>query len=415
MVSDNSIVGLDLGTTTICVVIAEPGPDGIQILGFGHSRSDGLRRGVVVDVDKVVHSVKRAVSQAELMAGLKVSTVYAGVAGEHIQSLDSRGSVVTADGNLEISEEDRTRVIDAARTVAIPFDREVLHALPQEFTVDHQSGIRDPVGMTGVRLETSVHIVTGAVTSVQNICKSVQRADIGVTDIILEPLASGRAVLRDEEKEMGVCVVDIGGGTTDLAIYLDGSVRRTSVIGVGGQNVTNDIAICLRTSWPLAEDLKHRHGAVLLHDVSEGDAVVELQGVAGRRSSPVPRVELAGIVEARMEEIFDLVRQEIDRSGFSECLGAGIVLTGGGALIEGIGELAERSFQLPVRLGMPIGIGGGLSERVATPSFATALGLVLLASDDVPLTRHERYDNGLSQGGFEAVASRMKNWVTTFL
>ena len=409
------VVGLDLGATKACAVLAERAEGSVDIIGVGHSPCDGLRRGVVVDVDKTVQAVLRAVREAELMAGGAVETVYAGIAGEHIRSLDSTGSIATPD-SLEITESDRQRVIDAARAVAIPFDRQVLHVLPQQYTVDGRTGIRDPVGMSGVRLESSVHIVTGAVTAVQNICKSVRRAEITVGELVLESLASSRAVLLDEEKEMGVCLVDVGGGTTDLAIFTEGAVRRTTVIGVGGQNVTNDLAICLRSSWPVAEDLKCRFGIALSGLVEESE-VVEVAGVAGRPPAVAPRSRLAAIVEARMEEIMMLVLREIKASGYSSQLGAGIVLTGGGALVVGVVELAERVFGMPVRLGVPTGFGGGLGDRVANPVFSTALGLVLMACDQAgPAVRAAGYEGtALSEGRFEAAAGRMKEWITTHL
>ena len=407
-----TVVGLDLGTTKVCVVIAELGAEGMEIIGYGQTPSDGLRRGIIVDAEKTVQAVKGAIHQAELMAGIEIEAVHAGISGEHIRGFDSRGSIAVGDGSLEITEEDRNRVVEAARTVAIPFDREILHVLPQEFTIDNQSGIRDPVGMTGVRLESSVHIVTGAVTSVRNVSRNVERTDIEVNGVILEPLASSRAVLHEEEKEVGVCVVDIGGGTTDLAIHSEGSVRRTTVVGVGGQNATSDIAICLRTSWPLAEDLKYRYGMALPECADEND-VVELKGVAGRRPVEVAKIDLATIIKARMEEIFAMVRREIVKSGYEDGLGAGIVLTGGGALVEGAAELAERSVGIPVRLGVPAAFPG-VGERLANPCFATVLGLVLMAAD----TDHcgfSQYREGTSPGVIEAASGRMRNWISTFL
>ncbi len=411
---DNKVVGLDLGTTKISVVIAELGAEGVEIIGYGRTPSDGLRRGTVVDAEKTVQAVKGAVHQAELMAGIEIEAVYAGISGEHIRGFDSRGSIAVGDdGGLEITEEDRNRVVEAARTVAIPFDREVLHVLPQEFSIDNQTGIRDPVGMTGVRLESSVHIVTGAVTSVRNISRNIQRTEIEVNGLILEPLASSRAVLREEEREVGVCVVDIGGGTTDLAIHSEGSVRRTTVVGVGGQNATSDIAICLRTSWSLAEDLKCRYGTAL-PECADENGIVELKGVSGRKPVEVAKRDLATIIEARMEEIFAMVRREIENSGYGDRLGAGIVLTGGGALVEGAAELAERSIGIPVRLGVPAAFPG-VGEGLANPCFATVLGLVLMAADDADSCGFRQYREGTSPGFLETAAGRMRNWITMFL
>ena len=408
------VVGLDLGTTKICAVIAERTDEGpLHVIGIGNSPSDGLRRGVVVDVEKTVQSLTAAVREAELMAGVQVEGVHAGIAGEHISSLDSDGAIAVS--GREVTSMDRERTIAAARTVAIPFDREVLHVLPQEFSVDDQGGIRNPVGMFGVRLGTTVHIVTGAVTSVQNICKSVQRADIEVRDIVLEPLASSRAVLDDDEKEMGVCLVDIGGGTTDMALFAEGSVRKTAVIAVGGQNVTSDVAICLRTAWSHAEKLKCSFGAALEEEVGE-DEMVEVPGISGREAESIPRSQLAAIIEARMEEIFLMVRREIRRSRFADQLRAGIALTGGGAMIPGAAELAEQVFELPVRLGQPRGFGG-LGDQVTSPVFSTAMGLVLLATEqaDAGQFRARHRMRALSDGRFEAVAGRMREWFETLL
>ena len=408
----DTVVGLDLGSTKVCVAIAELGAEGIEIIGYGHRSSDGLRRGAVVDAEKTVQAVKGAVHQAELMAGSEIEAVHAGISGEHIRGFDSRGSIAVGEGGPEITEEDRDRVVEAARTVAIPFEREVLHVLPQEFSIDTRTGIRDPVGMAGVRLESSVHIVTGAVTSVRNISRNIERTEIEVESIILEPLASSRAVLRQEEMEAGVCVVDIGGSTTALAIQHEGSVRRTSVVGVGGQNATSDIAICLRTSWPLAEDLKCRYGMALAECAEDND-VVELKGVGGRKPVEVAKRDLATIIEARMKEIFALVRREIDASGYGDRLGAGVVLTGGGALVEGAVELAERSIGLPVRLGVPAAFPG-VGERLANPCYATVLGLVLMAAD-ADSCGFRQHPEGTSRGLFEAASGRMKNWIATFL
>ena len=409
------VVGLDLGTTKICALIAEISVEaGLKVIGVGTYPSDGLRRGVVVDVEKTIQSIGKAVKEAELMAGVQVESVYVGIAGEHIGSVNSRGVIGVAGSNREISLADKEKVIEAARAVAIPFDREVLHVLPQEFIVDDQRGIRDPNGMSGVRLETSVHIVTGAVTSVQNICKSVQRSNIAVRDVVLEPLASAKAVLHEDEREMGVCLVDIGGGTTDVAIFQEGSVRHTAVIGVGGQNVTSDIAIVLRTSWAHAEKIKFESGTALLDD-DQTTEEVEVPGVAGRRPQIVSRRELGAIIEARMEEVFVLVGEQIQRSGYAELLGAGIVLTGGGALLDGTVELAERLLELPVRLGTPKA-GGGMGEGIASPIYATAMGLVLFGAEaGVVDGWSTRRSKGLSEGRFDTVMSRMTDWLKTLV
>ena len=407
MAVGDMVVGLDLGTTKVCVVIAEvTAGDGRRVIGVGHTPSDGLRRGVVVDVQKTVQAISKAIHEAELMAGVNVRSVCTGITGEHINSLDSLGAIGVGGGIQEITVADRDRVIDAARAVAIPFDREVLHVMPQGFSVDDRRGIRDPVGMFGVRLETKVHIVTAAVTSVRNICKSVQRADIEVSDVVLESLASSRAVLGEEEREMGVCVVDVGGGTTDIAVFDQGSVRQTAVIGLGGQNVTSDIAICLRTGWPQAELIKCQHGVVREDAAQPGDKL-EIPGISGRAPTSVGRTELAAIIEARMEEVFSLVLRELHRHPRTQSLGAGVVLTGGGCLIEGAAELAEQVLKMPVRVGVPTGCFSGLEDRLMDPAFSTAMGLVLMGVEE--LTGSARYDD-LANPRYEDVAGRMKGW-----
>lgn len=415
MARGGMVVGLDLGTTKICAVIAErTANSSLQISGVGNTPSDGLRRGVVVDVEKTVQSIKKAVEEAELMAGVEVSSVYAGIAGEHVGSLNSRGIIAAGGDDREISAADRDRVIEASRAVAIiPIDREVLHVLAQEFAVDEQRGIRDPVGMSGVRLEADVHIVTGAVTSAQNICKSILRAGIEVRDIVLEPLASSHAVLEEDEKEMGVCLVDVGGGTTDIALFYQGSVRHTGVIGLGGQNVTNDVAIGLRSSWPHAEKIKCDHGTALAGQVG-AEEMIEVSGIAGRAANSVPRRTLGAIIEPRMEEIFTMVRRELERTAYAETLSAGIVLTGGGALLDGVIALAEQVFDRPVRLGMPRSFEG-MAERVASPIYATALGLILFGAENRVSTNGRYKANGLSDGRFDMVLARMKEWFQTLI
>jgi cell division protein FtsA len=400
-------VGLDLGTTKICAVIAEQVEEGWNVIGVGNAPSEGLKRGVVVDVEGTVAGIRRALDEAQLMAGLDVEAVFAGIAGEHISSLNSRGVIGIGGRGAEIGPEDRARVIEAARAVAIPFDREVLHVLPQEFVVDDQRGIRDPVGMSGVRLETSVHIVTGAATAAQNITKSIERAGVGVRGLLLEPLASGRAVLQADEREMGVCLVDIGGGTTDVAFYTQGGVRHTAVIGIGGQNVTNDVALCLRTSMAHAELVKREFGMAVAAGIDPGE-MVEMPGIAGRDARQVARGELAAIIEARMEEVFSMVAEQIVRSGAGQELGAGIVLTGGGALLEGVVELAESVLDMPVRLGAPSGLGG-VGERVASPIYATALGLVLMGAET------EGESGGTPGESGESLWTRLLQWLKEYL
>ena len=412
MAQEDIVVGLDLGTTKICAIIAERGVEGqVKVIGVGNHPSEGLRRGVVVDVEKTVESIKKAVGEAKLMAGVEVGSVFAGIAGEHVGSANSHGLIAVGGEGGEVSSVDRERVIEAARAVAgIASDREILHLLPQDFSVDEQRGIRNPVGMVGARLEVDVHIVTGAVTSAQNICKSVLRAGIEVRDIVLEPLASSYAVLEQEERDMGVCLVDVGGGTTDVALFTQGSVRHTSVIGLGGQNVTNDVAIGLRTSWFHAESIKCASGTALAEQIEKGE-MVEVPGVAGRAPRQVPRQMLAAIIEPRMEEVFALVRRELVGARYGRSLTAGIVLTGGGALLEGAVELAEKVFELPVRLGIPRGFTG-MADSVTNPIYATALGLALFGveSQEPGSGRIVEGPNGLSDGKFESVLGRMKDW-----
>lgn len=407
--------GLDLGTTKICAILLELEAGQTSVIGVGTVPSAGLRRGVVVDVGRTVASIEEAVRQAEAQAGVAISSVYAGIAGEHIGSLDSVGAIAVGGKRHEISAADRERAITAARTLAIPFDREVLHVLPQEYAVDDQRGVRDPVGMFGVRLEAAVHIVTGAVTSVQNVCKSVQRAGLEVADIALESLASSRALLTEEEKEMGVCLLDVGGGTADLALYYQGSVRATAVIGLGGQNVTRDLAICLRTSWSQAERLKREHGAAIAAEVADRGGRIDVPGVSGRVAARIPRTEVAAIIEARMAEVFEQVRARIDGSPCGGLLAAGLVLTGGGALVPGADRLAEQVFERPVRLAAPHTYPG-MGEQVASPVYATAVGLALLAADaDRSTVDRSRAATGLVEGRSDSVAGRLKEWLAAIL
>jgi cell division protein FtsA len=384
MGQDEVVVGLDIGTTKVCAIIAELTPEGEpKVVGVGISPSEGVRRGVVVDMDKTVQAIQKAVQEAELMAGLRVGAVYLGIAGEHIASLNSRGVIAVGGEQHEIEADDKARVIEAARAVAIPFDRQVLHVLPQEFSVDDQEGIRDPVGMCGVRLETTVHIATAAATAVQNLTRGVERAGLRAQGIYLESLASSRAVLEEEELEMGVCLVDIGGGTTSIAVFFQGSVRHSAVIGLGGQSLTSDIAICLRTSWSHAEKIKCGWGAARVYGIGQ-EEVVEVPGIAGRLPQRVARRELASIIEARMEEILAMVGDELARSCYAEHLSAGVVLTGGGALLEGAAEQAELLLGLPVRLGAPRELQG-MSEQLSGPAYATAAGLVLMGAQELEM------------------------------
>ncbi len=406
MAEARMVMGLDIGTTKICAVIAEAGQGATRVMGVGTSVTEGLRRGVVVDVDQTVESIGRAVTQAQVMSGASVDEAWVGIAGEHIRTFESRGAVAVEGRGREVAPLDRERAIAAARTVAIPFDQEVLHVIPQGFALDDQDGIRNPEGMFGVRLETSVYMVTGAVTSVQNLCRSVERAGLGVGDIVLESLASSCGVLTEEERDMGVALVDLGGGTADLAVYRGGSIRRSAVIGAGGQNVTNDVAICLRTSFAHAERLKCESGAALASSVGV-DETVNLPGVAGREPMQVQRIELAAIIEARMEEIFSLIREDLESGPETGPLTAGVVLTGGGSLLSGVADLAENVFQRPVRLGVPACLDG-LGENLASPIYATVAGLVTMAAGG--RQEGERGGRDELKQGVGGVGRRMREW-----
>lgn len=401
----NTIVGLDLGTTKIACIIAEVERDQIKIMGVGTCPSEeGLRRGVVVNLEKTARAIQKAVAEAELMAGVKINSVYAGIAGDHIRSLNSQGVIAVSRGGNEISQSDVDRVIDAAQAVAIPMDREILHVIPQGFIVDDQKGIKDPIGMAGVRLEVKVHIVTGAVASAENIYKSIKRAGLKVDSLVLQPLASSHAVLTPDEKALGVALLDIGGGTTDIAMFFEDSIRHTAVIGLGGNNLTSDIAIGLRTPTDQAEEIKKKHGCATLSQVKD-DEMIGVFGVAGREEREVSRQVLAQIIEPRMEEIFSLANREIKRSDYGEMLGAGVVLTGGAARLPGAAILAEQVFNQPVRVGEPRGVGG-VVDLIKDPKFATGVGLVLYGYDR--RFRNESIDDG---NPFESILARMKGWI----
>jgi cell division protein FtsA len=399
------MVGLDIGTTKICAIVGEIKDGGrIDIIGIGSHASRGLRKGVVVNIESTVESIKKAVEEAELMAGVDIKAVYAGIAGGHIKGFNSRGVIAVKD--KEISKSDMDRVIDAARAVAIPLDREVLHILPQEFIIDNQDGIKEPLGMSGVRLEAEVHIVTGAVTSVQNIIKSCHRADLEVLDIVLEPLASGEAVLTQEEKDLGVAVVDVGGGTTDIAIFLDGSIRHTAVFAIGGNHLTNDIAVGLRTPSTEAEKIKKKYGCALTSLVMDNETI-EVPSMGGRAPRVLSRQVLSEIIQPRAEEIFELVNREIRKTSYEEMIASGIVLTGGTAIMEGIPEVAEDVLDLPVRRGKPINIGG-LVDIVNSPLYATGVGLVLYGAKGVGANGTIKFTD---ENLFGRVLGRMKEWV----
>lgn len=374
---DHVVVGLDIGTTKICAVVAEMTEDGtVNIIGVGSSPSRGLRKGVVVDIDLTVESIKKAVEEAELMTGGQINAVYTGIAGSHIAVSQARG--VVALKRQEVTRPDVERVMEQVRAgIMVEAGREILHVIPREFVVDDQDGVREPLGMSGARLAVEAHIVTGALTSVQNISKSVNRAGLDVVEIVLQPLASSEAVLSNEERDLGVAMVDLGGGTTDLAIFVDGSIRHTAVLPIGGQNLTKDIAIGLLTSQTEAEKIKIRHGIARVDLVNDGDTV-EVPSAGDRPVRTIGRRELALVIEPRVEEMFELVRDEINHAGYDGRLGAGVVITGGTSMLEGMPDAAERVLNLPARRGVPTGVDG-LREIAGTPMHATAVGLILHA------------------------------------
>jgi cell division protein FtsA len=400
------IVGLDIGTTKVCAIVGGVTDTGIDIIGIGSHPSAGLRKGVVVNIESTVNSIKGAVEEAELMSGHEISSVFTGIAGGHISGLNSHGIVAVK--SREVDENDLKRAIEAAKAIAIPVDREVLHVLPQHYIVDNQDGVKTPVGMSGVRLEAKVHIITGAVTSAQNIIKSVNRVGLDVNDIVLEQLASSEAVLSPDEKELGVAIVDIGGGTTDIAVFSEGSIKHTAVLSLGGNYLTGDIAVGLRTPTVEAEKIKMNYGCAYTPLIPK-DEIIEVPSVGGREPRKVSRQILGEIIEPRMEEILSLAHREIVKSGYDDLLAAGVVLTGGTAILEGITELAEQIFNTPVRRGYPIGIGG-LTDIVNSPMYATGVGLIIYGSKDYYRNVFKRSDGNI----FNRVNRRMKRWFTEF-
>ena len=400
----NIIVGLDIGTTKTCAVVGELTDQGIDIIGIGSSPSEGLRRGVVVNIDSTVEAIKKAVEEAEKISGNQIRSVYVGIAGGHIKGQNSLGIIAVKE--REVDEEDVQRAVEASKAIAIPLDREILHTLPQSYIVDDQDGIRDPIGMSGVRLEAKVHIVTGASASIQNIAKSVSRVGLDIEEIVLEQLASSEAVLSSDEKDLGVAMLDIGGGTTDIAVFSEGSIKHTAVLPVGGNYVTSDIATGLRTPAGEAEKLKIKYGCAYSPLIPKDEAI-EVPSVGGREPREVSRQILGRIIEPRMEEILSLAQKEIVRSGYEELMAAGVVLTGGTSIMEGAPELAEQVFNLPVRRGQPTGIGG-LTDIVNSPMYATGVGLVLYGIKHV--SRDYKRDDGSLGKWFQGI----KKWFIEF-
>lgn len=403
---ENVIVGLDIGTTKTCVVVAELRETGIEILGVGTHPSEGLRKGVVVNIESTVESIKGALDKAETSTGLEIGSAYVGIAGAHIKGQNSLG-MVTVKGR-EVREEDVDQALESARAIPIPLDRQIIHAIPQYYVVDEQDGIVDPVGMAGIRLEAKAHVVTGAVTSIQNVVKSVNKVGLEVKDLVLEQLAASEAVLSADEKALGVALVDIGGGTTDIAVFSEGSLKHTAVLPVGGNYVTSDIATGLRTPLAEAEKIKIHYGCAFLPLIPK-DEMIEVPSVGGREPREVSRQILGRIIEPRMDEILVMVQKEISRSGCEDILAAGIVLTGGGAILEGIPELAERIFNVPVRRGIPAGIGG-LTAIVESPVFATGVGLVLYAGKHIVKENMVRMEGNF----FSRLFRRFRQWILDF-
>jgi cell division protein FtsA len=399
----NLIVGLDIGTSKIVAIVAELQPEGtLKVIGLGQHVSRGLKKGVVVNIESTMQSIQRALEEAELMADCKINNVYTGIAGSHIKSLNSHGMVKIKDA--EVSQMDVDRVIETARAIALPADQQILHILTQEFIVDGQEDVREPLGMSGMRLEVKVHIVTGAVAAAQNIVKCIKRCGIEVSDLILQPLASSLAVLTEDEKELGVCLVDIGGGTTDIAVFKQGAIRHTAVVPIAGDQMTNDVAVAFRTPTQAAEEIKIKHGCAL-RQLADPREIVEVPGVDGRDPRQLSVQTLAEVLEPRVVELYELVLNELRRSGMEEMIASGIVITGGSAMMRGMVELGEEIFHMPVRLGMPRYVGG-LSEVVSNPRYATGVGLVLMGKQQL-----ERHLNGqMESSSFGRVMEKMKSW-----
>ena len=397
------IVGLDIGTSKIVAIVAEMRPDGhYEIVGLGQHDSRGLKKGVVVNIESTVASIQRALEEAELMADCKIRTVYTGIAGSHIRSFNSSGMVAIKD--KEVTEADMARVIETAKAVNIPTDQQIVHVLPQEFIIDGQEDIREPIGMSGVRLEVKVHIVTGAVSAAQNIVKCVRRCGLEVNDLILQPLASSMSILTQDEKELGVALVDVGGGTTDIAIFTGGAIRHTAVIPIAGDQITNDIAMALRTPTPEADDIKLRFG-IAKQVLADPNEKIEVPGLGDRAPRTLSRQALAAVIEPRMEELFSLVHQVVRESGYEELLSSGVVLTGGTSLLPGMVELAEDIFLKPVRIGMP-GYTGGLADVVRSPRYSTAVGLL----EEARLQRLRGRKVAEQSGSFKETLRRMREW-----
>ncbi|MGC9168106.1 MAG: cell division protein FtsA [Desulfurella sp.] len=405
--SGRIIVGLDIGTTKVCTVVGKYDSTELRIIGIGTNPSSGLRKGIVINIDQAVDSIKKSIFKAEQMSGIKITNVYAGISGSHIRSYNSTG-VIAVKGN-EVTEADIKRVIDGAKAIIIPPDREIIHVIPQEFIVDEQTGIKEPLGMSCTRLEAKVHVVTGSVSNIQNIIKCCQKSSLNVVDIVLQPIASSLAVLTQDEKDIGVCLVDIGGGTTDVAVFLNNSLRHTFVLSIGGDHITNDISVAFRLPYKEAENLKINYGTAMIEGNYE-DETIELQRNFSSKIKQIYKSDLAQVIEPRIEEIFSLVKEELDKMNILGLLGAGVVLTGGTAMLENITDLAENIFKLPVRVGYPINIGG-IKDALDNPMYSTAIGLTMYAVEN----RQEKGDvlatPNSGDTSFSSIISKMKKWI----
>jgi cell division protein FtsA len=399
----NLIIGLDIGTSKVVAIVAELMADGsMNVIGLGQHVSRGLKKGVVINIDSTVNAIQRAIEEAELMANCSIKNVFTGIAGSHVQSINARGMVKIKDA--EVTQADVARVIETAQAIALPSDQQILHILTQEYIIDGQEDVREPLGMSGMKLEVKVHIVTGAVSAAQNIVKSIKRCGLEVSDLILQPLASSEAVLTEDEKELGVCLVDIGGGTTDIAVFKQGAIRHTAVIPIAGDQITNDVAVALRTPTQSAEDIKIKHGCAL-RQLADPREVVEVQGTDGREGRQLSVQTLAEVIEPRVVELYEFVLAELRRSGLEEMIASGIVITGGSAMMKGMVELGEEIFHMPVRQGLPRYVGG-LSEVVSNPRYATGVGLLLIGKRQVA----QQIQVSLDANSFGRIFERMKSW-----
>jgi cell division protein FtsA len=411
--ADNVVVGLDIGTTKVCAVVGDYNDQGeIEIIGIGTSASHGMRRGVVINIESTLKSVAEAVERAEMMSGREVSSLVTGIGGAHIEGINSRGVVAVSGRDREITHEDIRRVIDAAKAVVIPMDREVLHVIPQEFIVDEQGGIRDPLDMIGIRLEAEVHIITGSVSSAENLVKCVNRAGFRVQEIVLESLASSQAVLSDDEKDLGVLLIDLGGGTTNVLVHVDGAPYHTDVVSIGGQQVTSDLSIMLKTPIDSAERIKKDAGCCYMPLVDSDEEVV-VPGVGGWPAAAIPRKEMCRIIQPRMAEIFTMIHDQLGKKRLLGHLGGGVVLTGGGSLLPGCAELAQEIFEVPARIGFPKRLGG-LTKEFQNPAFSTAVGLVMYADERATLPNPAKKPGSGANRGRDGVFAKLKEWMKEF-